>query len=210
MLSKNGLRLYFVRHGKTEWNISRQMQGWGDSPLVEEGINGAKAAGEMLRDISFEAVYTSTSKRTQETANIITDGKYPLHTLESLREMHFGKWEGLFIDSLDHDFPEERTIFKTDPAAYTAEESGGETFYELADRVLAGLEEIVSKHDEGNILIVSHGLTLSLLLHLLADGKIEDFRDKAVRISNTSVSKVCYTNGVYTIETLNEVEHLIH
>ncbi|CCQ22710.1 Probable phosphoglycerate mutase GpmB [Listeria monocytogenes N53-1] len=44
-----GLRtIYFVRHGKTEWNMTGQMQGWGDSPLVAEGIDGAKAVGEVL------------------------------------------------------------------------------------------------------------------------------------------------------------------
>lgn len=45
-----GLRtIYFVRHGKTEWNMTGQMQGWGDSPLVAEGIDGAKAVGEVLK-----------------------------------------------------------------------------------------------------------------------------------------------------------------
>lgn len=208
-MDKKVLRFYFIRHGKTEWNISRQMQGWGDSPLVEEGINGAKAVGDILRDVPFEAVYTSTSKRTQDTANLITNEKYSLHPLEELREMHFGTWEGVSILDLDRDFPEEREIFMTDAAAYTAEVNGGETFYELADRVRDGLEKIVANHEEGNILVVSHGMTLSLLLHLLAGGGIEDYRTKAARILNTSVSVVCYEDGKYEIEALNQVEHLV-
>lgn len=74
-MASESLKIYFVRHGKTEWNLTGQMQGWGDSPLVSEGKNGAIAVGEALKNIKFNAAYVSPSKRTQDTARYILGQK---------------------------------------------------------------------------------------------------------------------------------------
>ena len=65
------LNIYLVRHGKTVWNIEGRLQGSGDSPLVEEGIEGAKKAGKALQHVPFSAAYSSMQKRAQDTANFI-------------------------------------------------------------------------------------------------------------------------------------------
>lgn len=205
-----GLRtIYFVRHGKTEWNMTGQMQGWGDSPLVAEGIDGAKAVGEVLKDTPFEAVYTSTSKRTKDTAvYILADRNIEIRALEELKEMSFGTWEGVTVMELDEKYPEERAKILHSPETYSAEVNGGETYYELAERLLQGVEKIISETKSGNILVVSHGMALTLLLYLLQDGTVEDHRKEAPRILNTSISVVDYENGEFTLRKLNEVGHL--
>ncbi|WP_099223766.1 histidine phosphatase family protein [Listeria costaricensis] len=208
-MTSSNLTIYFVRHGKTEWNLTGQMQGWGDSPLVEEGISGAKAVGTALRDVDFEAVYTSPSKRTQDTARLILDDEgSELHLLEELREMHFGSWEGVRVAELDAQFPEERHEFMTSPATFDACVNGGETYYQLEERVLAGVRKIVQAHAEGNILVVSHGMTLTLLMHLLNGGTVEEHREKGTRILNTSISVVRYEDEAFRVLKVNETEHL--
>lgn len=142
-----GLRtIYFVRHGKTEWNMTGQMQGWGDSPLVAEGIDGAKAVGEVLKDTPIDAVYTSTSKRTQDTAAyILGDREIEIQPLEELKEMSFGTWEGIRVTEIDEQHPEERAKILHSPETYKAEVNGGETYYELAERLLEGVEKSLQK-----------------------------------------------------------------
>ncbi|CAM2363310.1 histidine phosphatase family protein [Listeria seeligeri] len=205
-----GLRtIYFVRHGKTEWNMTGQMQGWGDSPLVAEGIAGAKAVGEVLKDTQIDAVYTSTSKRTKDTAAyILADRDIEIRALEELKEMNFGTWEGVTVTEIDEKHPEERAKILHSPATYKAEVNGGETYYELAERLLQGVQKIVSETKSGNILVVSHGMSLTLLLYLLQGGTVEDHRKEAPRILNTSISVVDYENGEFTLRKLNEIGHL--
>ncbi|WP_289628193.1 histidine phosphatase family protein [Listeria ilorinensis] len=208
-MTSSNLTIYFVRHGKTEWNLTGQMQGWGDSPLVEEGIRGAEAVGTALSDVAFEAVYTSPSKRTQDTARLILGNEEAeLHLLEELREMHFGSWEGVRVAELDVQFPEERHEFMTSPATYDASANGGETYYQLEKRVLAGMEKIVQAHTEGNILVVSHGMTLTLLMHLLNGGTVEAHREKGARILNTSISVARYEEETFQVIKINETGHL--
>ncbi|MBC1746846.1 histidine phosphatase family protein [Listeria seeligeri] len=205
-----GLRtIYFVRHGKTEWNMTGQMQGWGDSPLVAEGIAGAKAVGEVLKDTQIDAVYTSTSKRTKDTAAyILADRDIEIRALEELKEMNFGTWEGVTVTEIDEKHPEERAKILHSPETYKAEVNGGETYYELAERLLQGVQKIVSETKSGNILVVSHGMSLTLLLYLLQGGTVEDHRKEAPRILNTSISVVDYENGEFTLRKLNEIGHL--
>lgn len=59
------LHLYIARHGQTQWNVEKRMQGWLDSDLTELGLYNARALGERLKDIELNQVYISPSKRTK-------------------------------------------------------------------------------------------------------------------------------------------------
>ena len=85
-------KLYLVRHGQTLFNELHMTQGWCDSPLTELGKKQAKEAGRSLRNVDFSAVYTSTSERTSDTAELITDKPYT--RLKALKEIYFGLYEG--------------------------------------------------------------------------------------------------------------------
>jgi len=80
------LNIYLIRHGKTVWNIEGRLQGSCDSPLVEEGIEGAKKAGQALKAVQFSAAYSSMQKRAQDTAN------YILAENETQNVPHFHHW----------------------------------------------------------------------------------------------------------------------
>ena len=98
-----------------------------------------------------------------------------------------------------------------DPANYKAQVNGGETFEQLGERAMKALHDIIKIHDQGNILIVSHGHTLRLLLALLNGATWQNHRDedKSVSLINTSISVVHYDdeNG-FRIEKINDADHL--
>ena len=132
---KKQLTFYFIRHGKTVWNTEGLMQGHGDSPLTEEGVNGAKKTGVALKHIPFIAAYSSVLNRTIATAShIIGERDIPLFHHQGLNEQYFGTWEGQLVDTL-REHPEFQQLIK-DPANYKADNdrddkahNNGQSFY---------------------------------------------------------------------------------
>ena len=113
------MRLYITRHGTTEWNIEKRLQGWGDSPLTEEGINRAVSLGESLADVDFDIIYTSPQKRAMETAKLIMGNKNTkIITHDGLKELRFGIWEGMELDEINEKYPEEYYLYRNRPELY--------------------------------------------------------------------------------------------
>ena len=170
----------------------------------------AKKTGFALNHIPFIAVYSSVLKRTIATAShIIGERDIPLFHHQGLNEQYFGTWEGQLVDTL-REHPEFQQLIK-DPANYKAQVNGGETFEQLGKRAMKALHDIIKIHDKGNILIVSHGHTLRLLLALLNGATWKNHRDedKSVSLINTSISVVHYDdeNG-FRVEKMNDANHL--
>ena len=204
------LTFYFVRHGRTLWNEQGLLQGFGNSALTELGIQGAKQTGVALQHIPFVAAYSSCLQRTIDTAQYILGKRdVPLFQHKGLNEQYFGSWEGLPVEKL-RSLDEFNQMLK-DAANYKAQSNGGETFEQLAKRAMKALQDIIQVHEQGNILIVSHGHTLRLLLALLNGATWQNHRDedKSVSLINTSISVVHYDdeNG-FRIEKINDADHL--
>lgn len=200
------LRLYLVRHGQTEWNVQKRMQGWEDSSLTEKGVNNAIALRKKLEGVEFAATYTSTSERTIETAKLIIEKRnLAINTNENLREINLGEWEGKTLDEIKDFYPEQFKYFWENPALY--EPVGGETFEQLINRAIKVLNYIISKHNNGNILVITHSVILkSLLMHV---------KGKSVRdlwappfIHDTSLSIVEIENEVYSLKSEGDITHL--
>jgi len=95
------LRLFVIRHGETIWNTQKKLQGWNDSDLTEKGIKNALSLGNRLRDVEFQSIYASPSKRTLKTATLIKGRREQLIIEdENLREINLGVWEGQTHDDL--------------------------------------------------------------------------------------------------------------
>lgn len=214
------LNLYLIRHGQTEWNIKDQMQGSQNSPLTQEGILGAKITGKHLKNIPFIQAYSSTQQRAKETRDyIINENEITIPTFElpDLCEMDFGLWEGKYVPLLKKEFPE-FTTYLTDPANFDASLNKGENYLEVLNRMKKGLNTIVqnASQDTGNILVVSHGTVLRLLLCVLNGGNWHLHRndDYFPRMLNTSISVVNYQQeneqsaGKFTVKFYNNVDHL--
>ncbi|QHB18115.1 histidine phosphatase family protein [Mannheimia pernigra] len=205
--------IYLVRHGRTVWNLEGRLQGSGDSALVEEGIIGAKKTGIALKHIPFTAAYSSMQKRAQDTANYILAenerSNIPHFHHKGLNEFDFGSWEGM--KSVDLQENDEYWVMKRTPAEYEAKSNGGERFEQLYQRVTQVFNQIAELHkNAGNVLIVSHGMTLTLLTAVLKGIAWQDFRneEKHSFVINTAITKVEVDNGRITVLEFNNTNHL--
>ncbi len=157
------MKLYIARHGETEWNRAGKLQGWKDAPLTEKGKKQAKALGRRLKEIGFDAVYSSPLGRTLKTAEIALDGKdLPVNKDERLKEIDMGEWEGTKADKIKEMFPDLYEDFWERPHRYDPED--GESFDDVKERVLSFLDEMIEKHDGETILIFSHGCASKVMM----------------------------------------------
>ena len=162
--------------------------------------------------------YSSPQQRAVETRDYILSPRndnVPTKTLDGLREMDFGIWEGQLVPELR--LLPEFSLYMDEPAKYDPSvSSNGERYLDTLARMKASLDEIVKNapQNNGNILIVSHGTVLRLLLCELSGGDWTRHRDESYfpRILNTSISLVNYRgddkNGKYTVNDFNNVEHM--
>ncbi len=168
--------IVLVRHGETDWNRDRRVQGHADEPLNEEGRAQARALAGTLADEGFDAVYASDLSRAHETAQIVASlcDLAEVMTLPALRERHFGSWEGLTDVEILQRFPEARDAHRGD----------GEGAEEMAGRVIDALRRIARSHPGGRVLVVSHGGPLrAVLLHCEADRNGPIGNCDAIRLS---------------------------
>ena len=167
--------LYIMRHGKTDWNVKRKLQGRIDIPLNEEGRRMAKEAGKEYRNIHFDICYCSPLIRAKETAEIVLKGRnIPIIIDERLKEMGFGIYEGIENSFDIPDCPINELFHH--PESYQVVE-GGESLEELYARTGAFLKEIVEPVlDQGkDILIVGHGAMNSCIVCQVKDIPVEKF-----------------------------------
>ncbi|MBK9928194.1 MAG: glucosyl-3-phosphoglycerate synthase [Anaerolineales bacterium] len=157
---KKVTRLCLVRHGQTDWNLEGRYQGQSDVPLNDNGNEQARSLVEKLRGKNFSAIYTSDLSRARETAEPIAKAlNIPLRVEPRLREINQGEWEGQLVDDLKTRYTELWEKRAVDPA--NVRPPGGETVGEVAERVYAALNDVARQFPTGNVLIVSHGLSIA-------------------------------------------------
>ena len=99
------MKLYIVRHGETDWNNEKKLQGRSDVPLNDYGRELAYITAEALKDVSYDAIYSSPLIRAYETATILKgDRDIDIIKDERLREMCFGEYEGKHTAGLPQEF----------------------------------------------------------------------------------------------------------
>lgn len=167
------MELYIIRHGETDWNKEKRLQGRSDTELNAYGIELAQITAEALKDINFDCIYSSPLKRAYKTAEIIRRHReIEIKTDERLKEISFGIMEGVPMK----DRPESFQKFFTDPANYVAP-NGGESYEELVARTKDFIEDVVVTNSKTmeRMLIVAHGaLNKALMLNLNHD-EIKNF-----------------------------------
>lgn len=162
-------RLWIVRHGETDFNAEGRWQGAGtDRPLNEAGRTQAQAVAAALADRDFAALYTSPMLRARQTAAPISraTGLRPVE-VEALREAHHGAWEGKTRAEILAGWRAEWEAFEAAPME--VERPGGESYGDTADRVWPALEAIVERHPGEDVVVVTHGGPLRLVLSAALD-----------------------------------------
>ncbi|MDG6882227.1 Alpha-ribazole phosphatase [Phocoenobacter uteri] len=202
------LKIYLIRHGKTQWNLERRIQGSTDIELAQEGIDDAKKVGQVLAHIPFKACYSSMLTRTHQTAqHIIGERKIPHFHHKGLNEFGFGLWEGVKSDDLQEN--QEYQLLRSQPKFYTATESQGEQMIDFKERVMRAFNDIVELHQaeqEVNILIVAHGMTLTLLTAIIKGLPWYEFRNTELHqfVDNTSVNIIEVTGKKAELVVFNQ------
>ncbi len=165
--------LWLVRHGQTDWNREGRFQGSVDIALNENGLGQAREIAERLKEVKFQAIYSSPLQRARQTAQMIAEknGK-KVHFDSRLSEISMGEWEGMLYQDICREYPEEINERRVNPLYARA--PGGETAVQVAERMKQAVDEIVLKHPHGPVLIVSHGLALSALVCLVRGGSLEN------------------------------------
>lgn len=157
------LTLYVTRHGETEWNIQKRMQGWSDSDLTQKGIENAISLGNRLMDVNFTAIYSSPSRRTAKTSELIRgEREIPIFFDDQLREINMGDWEGKTHTFIKDTYPNEYQAFWEMPHLFKP--CGGESFDAFMDRVICVFDKIISENKNGSILVVTHSVVIKAVL----------------------------------------------
>ncbi len=140
--------IYLVRHGQTEWDEERRMQGSENSDMTAMGKEDSKYLAKELSRTEFSQIYSSPLGRAMETAKYIKMGRtQEIITLDSFREMSLGKWEGMTDSDVKAKYPEEHNNFWNRPHIFKP--AGGETFEELRERVSMGLKDLIGSAARG-------------------------------------------------------------
>lgn len=168
--------LYIMRHGETDWNVRRKLQGHTNVPLNDNGRKMAQKAAEEYKDVHFDVCYCSPLIRAKETAEIFLKGRdIPIITDDRLQEMSFGEFEGLAYSFEIPDCPI-NTLF-LDPEKYTDPPGGAESFESLYARTGEFLHEVaLPLVGEGkDVLIVGHGAMNSSIICQIRNTPKKDF-----------------------------------
>lgn len=204
-------KLYFVRHGKTEWNLDGRFQGGtGDSALLEESLKDATLTGKALKNIEFKQIYVSPQKRAKDTAKLILaerEEAIPLIEEKDLREFGFGEWEGKHFSYALETEPEEFHHLREQPEKYNPANFGGETYPALIERSLNVIHTALKEHSDENLLFVAHGVTLTVIIQSLLGAEIKDIRSNGL-MSNTSISVLEVKNTTTTLIKWDDTDHL--
>lgn len=188
------MRVYLTRHGLTEWNIEKRMHGHKNANLTKEGIEDAKKLGKSLENIEFDCIYSSPSQRALDTARYIRGSKdTKIIISESLKEINFGKWEGMLEVDAEKDNPEQFYNLLNRPELFNPVE-GGEKIEDVINRVKRWFFSIIQEIEYDNILIVTHGVVKRAFYTFLKNNKIENFWDDP-HIANTSLTIIEVNNN---------------
>ena len=204
------MKLYFVRHGRTVWNLEGRFQGAsGDSPLLPESIDILKQLGQHLKKIPFDTIYSSDLPRAVKSAEIIQSqlqSPCPLKSIPDLREWQLGKLEGLKIATLNAIYPQQIKAFRSNLAQFDTKMFEAESLYSTTQRTIQFIKSLKESSAE-RILIVGHGANLTASLRTLLGYKEAHLR-KEGGLANASLTVLETENfETFTLERWNDTSY---
>ena len=178
--------IYLVRHGETNWNRARRIQGSTDIPLNDTGRGQAAETGRLLARRSWDAVYASPLLRAYETASIIADelGLPTPTPVPELVERNYGAAEGLTGAEIEKRYP--------------GAVPGRETREEVAARVVPAILALAEAHPGESIVVVSHGGVIRTILNTIAP------LAPAEQIRNGSVHSLRHSEGTLDLVAFDD------
>jgi phosphoserine phosphatase len=196
-----------VRHGETEWNVSGRIQGHNDSGLTALGAEQGRRAAERLSEVSLAAIYSSTSSRARDTAELIAaPHNLTVQQVADLRERCYGDYEGSTLEEIKARDANGLAIWLPHPSRELTAPPGGETQPEMAARVMTALKTIIAKHSGETVVIATHGGPVKSVVAAVLGLPIEHW-DRAW-VTNGSFTVVVGTPDDLRIACFNDTSHL--
>ncbi|OGY37315.1 MAG: hypothetical protein A3E36_02475 [Candidatus Andersenbacteria bacterium RIFCSPHIGHO2_12_FULL_45_11b] len=202
---KNAATFYIVRHGQTQWNIEGRLQGHGDSPLTEQGVEDIQAVTGSLKHIEFDHVFSSDLLRAKRTAELLViEKKLAINTTHLLRERSFGKFEGVLIEEFRNQNKEllekQEKLSKEESWKFKLAEDM-ESNEEIIQRLLVFLREIAVTYPNKTMLIVTHAGVLRILLEHLG----YDVNPAKGMVKNGAYIKLLSDGDEFEVEELSGI-----
>lgn len=209
------MEIYIMRHGTTDWNVLKKIQGNTDIPLNEEGKNLADRSGENLKNTYFDVIYTSPLKRAYRTAEGIRGNRTEIPIIKDNRliEMNFGIYEGKTSEERDAISHNTFSNFFKSPEKFIPGE-GGETFEELLKRTEDFMKNVIEPlsllspkenpfhpgHPIERIFISGHGaMNKALMMYIKKCTDLSKFWDGALQV-NCNIIIIEYKDGKYSVK----------
>ncbi len=201
----NPTRVCILRHGETDWNAARRIQGQIDIPLNAAGHAQAAATAAGLAGQRFDALYSSDLLRTWQTAQPIAAAlRLPVTAAPGLRERHYGRMQGLTSAEAQQRFPVLHDAYAG--RALQHDLDGGETLAGFAARIAATLAELAAAHAGRTLLLVAHGGVLDIVYRIATARDLAGARD--FPIPNAGVNWIEGGDGAWRLVAWGEKTHL--
>jgi broad specificity phosphatase PhoE len=185
--------LILVRHGETDWNRENRFQGRADPPLNALGRTQSAELADALVGEAIARVYTSPLRRAAETAGIVADRLgLEVEPLEPLQEIDVGAWSGLTREEVAATFPAEYARW-LERAPHGFE--NGETYEQLAARVVPAIRDLAARHPSETVLVVTHGGPSRVLQAHAAGIDYAEARRRETVLANCAVCRFAVENG---------------
>jgi len=200
------MEIYLLRHGQTEANSEGRYRGWTESHLSARGVEQAQKTGDYLFEQGIQRLFSSDLSRALQTAQAIGE-KCGLKPFPSplLREIHFGRWEGLTYEEIQASYQEEFTSWIKDP--FRRPVPCGEDLATVYRRMKRFLKSLKKAGLEGKkVVVVSHGGIIRATLFYLQKMREDDFWD--LEVGNGSLSLLRVEGNDLKVEYYNWTGHL--
>jgi broad specificity phosphatase PhoE len=197
--------IYLVRHGQTAWNKEEIFRGRTDIPLNETGRKEALLAGQYLRGVKVDSVYSSPLSRAFETAETIAryQGK-EVQTLDGLIDIDFGQWQGVSREEVKKRYGELYRQWKENPHLVRFPE--GESLEEVRERALEAIHETVRHHATEILVMVSHRVVNKIVICGLLGLDNSHFWEIG---QDTCCINILEFGKGFTLLRLNDSSHLV-
>ncbi|GAA2595742.1 histidine phosphatase family protein [Actinomadura fulvescens] len=195
-------RLVLVRHGETTWHAENRYAGVTDVPLTPRGLDQARRLADWARTAGLAAVWSSDLTRARLTAEPCAEAAgLPLCIDERLRELNFGRAEGLTRAEMRQRFPEALQAFHADPV--NGHLPGGEDPAAAAGRFTACLNDIARRHPDKRILVIAHTTAIRLALCTLLGLPLPGYRRLFPSVRNCALTEIRVEDGDVALLAFN-------
>lgn len=193
-------KIYLVRHGETDANVEKKYCGQTDVDLNHKGLRDAASIAKVLKNTTFDSIVSSDLKRTLKTAELINAYHHlEIELIPEFREINFGKFENLTFEEIGLQYPEEKEKMIKEKINYNFLE--GESLKALHKRVVGAFNKLLKEKENEDLLIVSHGGVIRMILTEILSGDINNYW--AIEVDNTRISTIVDHEGFLYLKNLN-------